>query len=230
MDGTEHARLGPMLPTLAQVLNTLAHELRTPVAVSQGYLKLYLEGRLQSPEDQRKALQQTADAVARLSGLCSEVGAVAALAESPGTPVREKVPVELLLKDLRAAAELEKVTWTGDLTPTQVIEATSRRDLSRAFSLIARAAVDDARGRPVKIEVVSDGAAGLRVHAGVEPGITALASGPDGDGATPFDLVRGGRGLSLIWATFVLNQNHVHTWQHSAEKAAVGFQFRSSQA
>jgi hypothetical protein len=219
-----------MLPTLAQVLNTLAHELRTPVAVSQGYLRLYLDGRLPSPEDQRKALQQTADAVARLSGLCSELGAVAALAESAGTPVREKVPATLLLNDLRGAAELEKVTWTGDLAPTQVIEATSRRDLTRAFSLIARAAVDDARGRPVTIDVVANHAVGLRFHAGVEPGLAALASGPHGEGATPFDLVRGGRGLSLIWATFVLNQNHVRTWQHLAERAAVGFQFPLSPA
>ena len=44
---------------MAQVLNTLAHEIRTPLAVSQGYLKLYVDGRLATPDDQRRALQQT---------------------------------------------------------------------------------------------------------------------------------------------------------------------------
>ena len=216
-----------MLPTLAQVLNTLAHELRTPLAVSQGYLKLYLEGRIQSPDDQKRALQQTLDAVTRLSGLCSEVGTLAALADSVGPPVKEQVPVDVLLKDLRAIEELEKVTWTGEMSPSLVIATSSRRDLTRALSLIARAAVDDSRGRPVSVDVVAD-PSGLRFHAGVESGIAAVASGPNGAGATPFDLVRGGRGLSLIWAAFVLNHDHVDIWQHSAERAAVGFQFRTS--
>jgi signal transduction histidine kinase len=217
-----------MLPTLAQVLNTLAHELRTPLAVSQGYLRLYLEGRLQSPDDQRRALQQTSDAVARLSALCAEVGTLASIADATGPPVKEQLPVESLLKDLQGVAELEKVTWTGAVTSPLAIETSGRRDLVRALSLIARSAVDDARGRPVSIDVVANDGADLRIHAGVEPGISALASGPDGDGATPFEIVRGGRGLSLIWATFILNLNQISTWQHSAERAAVGFQFRSS--
>jgi len=216
-----------MLPTLAQVLSTLAHELRTPLAVSQGYLKLYLEGRLQSPDDQRRALQQTSDAVARLSALCSEVGALASIADAPGPPVKEQLPVDALLNDLRGGAELELVKWTGDINSTRAIETSGRRDLIRALALIARAVVDDARGRPVGIEVVAREGADVRFHAGVEAGIAALASGPQGEGATPFDIVRGGRGLSLIWATFILNQNHIQIWHHPAERAAVGFQFRS---
>jgi len=219
-----------MLPTLAQVLNTLAHELRTPLAVSQGYLKLYLEGRLQSPDDQRRALQQTSDAVARLSALCSEVAALASIADAAGPPVKEQVQVDALLKDLRGAAELEHVTWSGDVDSARAIETPARRDLVRALSLIARAAVDEARGRPVAIEVVAKEDSDIRFHAGIEAGIAALTRGPEAAGATPFDIVRGGRGLSLIWASFILNQNHIQTWQHTAERAAVGFRFRASHA
>ena len=217
-----------MLPTLAQVLNTLAHELRTPLAVSQGYLKLYLDGRLQSVDDQRRALQQTADAVSRLSALCSEVGTLASIADAIGPPVKEQVTVDALLNDLRGGEELAQVTFTGDVHSARTVETGGRRDLVRALSLTARAAVDDARGRPVVIEVVATDGADIRLHAGVDAGLAALASGPQDDGATPFDLVRGGRGLSLIWAAFILNQNHIQTWQHTAERAAVGFQFRSS--
>lgn len=211
-----------MLPTLAQVLNTLAHELRTPLAVSQGYLKLYLEGRLQSPDDQRKALQQTADAVARLSELCGEVGTLAALSESKGPPVQEQLPVALLLKDLREREELSQVTWMGEANPTQVIATPGRRDLVRAFVLVARTAVDDSRGRAVSINIVT-APDGLRLAVGVEPGLAALASGPDDKDATAFDLLRGGRGLSLIWAALVLNRSNIYIWQHAAERAAVGF-------
>jgi signal transduction histidine kinase len=48
----------PMQPNLAQVLNTLAHEIRTPLAVSQGYLKLYLDGRLTNVDDTRRRLSK----------------------------------------------------------------------------------------------------------------------------------------------------------------------------
>ena len=67
---------------LAQVLNTLAHEIRTPLAVSQGYLKLYLDGRLTNADDTRKAFEQTRQALGTLATLCVDMGKVSALAES----------------------------------------------------------------------------------------------------------------------------------------------------
>ncbi len=71
-----------MPPNLAQVLNTLAHEIRTPLAVSQGYLKLYLDGRLTNVDDTRRAFEQTRQALGTLATLCVDMGKVSALSES----------------------------------------------------------------------------------------------------------------------------------------------------
>src|SRR5687767_15824773 len=74
--------LSSMQLNLAQVLNTVAHEIRTPLAVSQGYLKLYLDGRLTNADDQRRAFQQTREALGTLATLCNDMGKVSALAET----------------------------------------------------------------------------------------------------------------------------------------------------
>src|SRR5215213_7827643 len=75
-----------MQPNLAQVLNTLAHEIRTPLAVSQGYLKLYLDGRLTNADDTRRAFEQTRQALGTLATLCVDMGKVSALAERDAPP------------------------------------------------------------------------------------------------------------------------------------------------
>jgi hypothetical protein len=214
-----------MLPTMAQVLSTLAHELRTPVAVSQGYVKLFLDGRLKTQEDVDRAMKQTQDAIARLAGLCSETGTLASLAESPGPPIKERVAIADLVADLKNQQELSNVTWQGDVGSRQAIEAGGRHDLTRAVAVVAKTAVDDARGEPVAVNV-ADGQDGVvRMHVGVSSVMQALSSGPAADGAAPFDVVRGGRGLSVVWAAFILANNRVETWQHASARAGVGFLF-----
>ena len=91
MRTTQRARLACMPPNLAQVLNTVAHEIRTPLAVSQGYLKLYLDGRLTNADDQRRAFQQTRQALGTLATLCNDMGKVSALAEAASPAFTERV-------------------------------------------------------------------------------------------------------------------------------------------
>ena len=80
-----------MAPNLAQVLNTLAHEIRTPLAVSQGYLKLYLDGRLTDVDDTRKAFEQTRQALGMLSSLCTDMGKVSSVSESSSLGLPERI-------------------------------------------------------------------------------------------------------------------------------------------
>ena len=99
---------------LAQVLNTLAHEIRTPLAVSQGYLKLYLDGRLTNVDDTRRAFEQTRQALGTLATLCADMGKVSTLSENAKQGIPERVSALDFVKSLQAQAEIDGAAWSGD--------------------------------------------------------------------------------------------------------------------
>lgn len=211
-----------MQPNLAQVLNTLAHEIRTPLAVSQGYLKLYLDGRLTNVDDTRKAFEQTRQALGALATLCVDMGKVSALAESGAQGIPERVAAEDFVTSIRAHSEVEGAAWSG-AAGTSVIETSHRRDLAHAVAIVAKAAFDEARDKPHSIRIESGDA--LTMIAGANDSLDALQAGPGSPGAKPVDFVKGGKGLKLIWAAFVLDRHQVETWTTADYRASVGFRF-----
>src|SRR5688572_678009 len=98
---------------LAQVLNTVAHEIRTPLAVSQGYLKLYLDGRLTTPDDQQRALKQTRDALGLIATLCTDMNRVSTLSDMPEPALTERIEAAQLLGSVQGAKEVEGAAWHG---------------------------------------------------------------------------------------------------------------------
>jgi hypothetical protein len=212
-----------MQPNLAQVLNTLAHEIRTPLAVSQGYLKLYLDGRLTNADDQKRAFQQTREALGMLATLCTEMTKVSALSEHPSPAPSAKLPAADFIERLKAAGDIDGASWSGAIDGKGVIATHSAGDLVLASAIVARAAFDEARDEPRVIRASDDGL--LTVLAGSPAGVEALAEGPDGGAAREMDFTRGGKGLKLIWAAFVLQQHRVRTWAHQGHRGAAGLQF-----
>ena len=222
-----------MQPSLAQVLNTLAHEIRSPLAVSQGYLKLYLDGRFTNVEDTRKAFEQTRQALGTLATLCVDMGKVSALSErtaSQGVP--ERMTATEFISGLRAAGDLDGTSWQDDgadsVAASGDIPPGNHRDLVQAVAIVAKAAFDEARDQPhfVKSEAGKD----LIVLAGTAASMRALHPGPEAEHARAVDFVKGGKGLKLIWAAFVLDLHRVHTWTHSEHRASVGFRIPLVQA
>ena len=55
-----------------RVLNLLIHDVRTPLGVAHGYLRLIREQRLTTPDDRERALVSTQQALGRISRLCEE--------------------------------------------------------------------------------------------------------------------------------------------------------------
>jgi hypothetical protein len=226
-----------MPPNLAQVLNTLAHEIRTPLAVSQGYLKLYLDGRLTNADDQRRAFQQTREALGTLATLCSDMSKVSALSEVPSPALTERLPARDFIAHVQKAKEVEGIEWSGD-GGAAAIAAQSASDLVHAVAIVAKAAFDEAREAPHAMRVVSgpghrspgEGGEELVMLAGTPEALPALAAGPGAADARQVDFARGGKGLRLIWAAFVLQRHHVDTWTHQGHRAAVGFRFPLVQA
>jgi hypothetical protein len=211
-----------MQPNMAQVLNTLAHEIRTPLAVSQGYLKLYLDGRLTNADDQKRAFQQTREALGVLATLCTDMSKVSALSEHLSPAPSEKLPAADFVERLKAARELDGASWSGAIG-NGVIATHSAADLVHAAAVVARAAFDEARDEPRVIRASDDGV--LTVLAGSPAGVEALAEGPDAGSAREVDFTRGGKGLKLILAAFVLQQHRVRTWTHQAHRGAAGLEF-----
>ena len=215
------ATLSGMQPNLAQVLNTLAHEIRTPLAVSQGYIKLFLDGRLTNAEDTRKAFEQTRQALGALATLCVDMGKVSALSESralPGVPSR--VTTSEFVSQLQGAAEIAGAAWQG--APADgTIETTQHRELAQAIAIVSKAAFDEQRDAPHVVRAESNN--DLIVLAGAQDAIPALHQGPGAPGAGMMDFAKGGKGLKLIWAAFVLDLHRVQTWTHADHRASVGF-------
>jgi hypothetical protein len=205
---------------LAQVLNTLAHEIRTPLAVSQGYVKLYLDGRLTNADDTRRAFEQTRQALGTLATLCVDMGKVSTLSESASKGIPERVSALDFVTSLQAQGEIDGAAWCGDVG-TGAIETTNARDLAQAVAIVSKAAFDEAREAP---RAVRTGAGdGLVVLAGANDSLAALDAGPGAPGARPVDFAKGGKGLKLIWAAFVLDKHHVQTWTVADHRASVGF-------
>lgn len=207
---------------MAQVLNTLAHEIRTPLAVSQGYLKLYVDGRLTTPEDQQRALQQTREALGVIAVLCAEMAKVSALSEARSPVLLERLDAAALAAELGEAGELAGATWLAEPAVTGRVASNASKDLVRAIAVLIKSACDEEKSaaRVLGVEV-HDGA--LVVRGGSANAVPALPATPDGTGAVPVNVERGGRGLTLIWALFVLDQHGIQTWRHQDHKASVGF-------
>jgi hypothetical protein len=213
-----------MPPSLAQVLNTLAHEIRTPLAVSQGYLKLYVDGRLPAPEDQQRALQQTREALGVIAALCTEMSKVSALSEVTSPLLGERLPAAQFLEELRADTAIAAEAWTIAAPVNGMVAATAMPDLIRATSLLMKVAVGEAREAPCAARV-EGGPNAFTLLAGAASSLPGMAQAADAPGAVPVDVVRGGKGLSMIWASFVLQQHRVETWGHPDHRAAIGFRF-----
>lgn len=211
-----------MPPNMALVLSTLAHEIRTPLAVSQGYLKLYVDGRLATPDDQHRALQQTREALGVIATLCADISKVSALAESPAPALATRIDAAELVQELKTAGDLADAAWTGELAAGAPIATNAPRDLVRAITVLIKAAFDEAKAAPHAVEVHRDEDA-LVLLAGAQGTVRALQAGPEGGTVKDVDVGHGGKGLSLIWSSFVLQQHHVATWTVRDHKASIGF-------
>jgi hypothetical protein len=205
---------------LAQVLNTLAHEIRTPLAVSQGYLKLFLDGRLTNADDTRRAMEQTRQALGALATLCMDMGKVSALAEDRGAGVPGRVTSANFITSLKAREEVAGATWEGDAGSSS-IASSNPPDLVEAIAIASKAAFDEDRDAPHTVRAAAD--SHLTLLAGSTNALPALQPGPAAATSRTVDFAKGGKGLKLIWAAFMLDKHGIETWTTADHRATIGF-------
>jgi signal transduction histidine kinase len=175
-----------------RVLAVLIHDVRTPLGVAHGYLRLIRTDKLPSPEDRERALAGTQDALARISRLCQDAGGFLEDPQ-PGT-VRASARQ---LVDRVVAVLAERGVAVGDLAPPEgsVNVGTS---VDRAADAIATLLSLRTGRTPGSVTRIDGTAAALRFACG--PAVDGT-SGPilDGD-ERPFDPWQPSQGLGVALA------------------------------
>lgn len=158
---------------LDRVLESLLHDLRSPLGVAGGYLRLLREQRLSSADETERAIVKTQDALRTMTTLCAEA-AEWLKAEPSAAPAA--VPVETMASQIVAEADRMQVAVEvdGERRGTMTLALESERVARAVASLLAVVA----RGASVRCA--------LRVERG-RLSIAAAAAQPRQDPPGAFD-------------------------------------------
>jgi signal transduction histidine kinase len=210
---------------LSDVLHVLAHELRGPSGIAQGYLRMLLEDRLIDSADRRRALEQTQQALARVSELTNESSQLANWFDAQReTKVVGRVDARALIERVAANAGIDPVPTTHiDVAPASASVPTASQDaLAAALATCVKATARELKGKPVTIAARVNGNHTLDVLIGSDEQLDVLSQGPDADNAGPISLERGGLGLSLVLAAAVLDAHGAAQWTTNGSRNTVG--------
>lgn len=203
------------------ILHVLAHELRTPVGIAHGYVRLLLEERLHQEADRRRALEQMQKALGRLSDLSHESTALASWYEQDH---RDAYPVSArALLDRVASADYDfPVTVdVASLPDGCTVRSPDDAALTRALIGVVRATARELRGTTCDVTARRVNGC-FELLTGPEELLGALASGPLAPDASPVALERGGLGLTLVHAAIVLDAHGAQRWTMKGSRQTVG--------
>jgi len=190
---------------LPRLLSVVAHELRGPLSVIQGYLRLMLRQRDDSHAE-TPMIRAMLEATGRLAALGRQASDVSLWCNP--APLAHEVTVAALTEKAAALATSGAVSATLD--DRAGLDAVSTSDPEALAAALATLAESTARNssRPVRLTGRSDsGQATFTILVSPDDAIAAAdadrPSGSNGSTAVAFD--RGGFGLSLVLASYVLD-------------------------
>lgn len=199
--------------TIERALQVLIHDIRTPVGVAHGYLRLLREDRLKTPEDRARALTHAQQALDVVSRLCADA---AALADPPAAVPRAVVSCQRLVERVRERLEREPVDVTAE-TPATDHRVTVPADTDALVDAISR----------VLLVAPPDSAAERRaVAAGTTDTELWFRSGRvhqtlSGDELDPWR----GPGFSLLLAVRTIADGGGRVWAAGAGRVGTGVAF-----
>lgn len=204
------------------ILHVLAHELRTPVGIAHGYIRLLLEDRIPDETDRRRALEQMQKALARLSALSLETTALAACYEQDGSAGDGRAAARDII-DHVIAAEYQSpvIVDAATISDAVVVRTADARGLGNALVDVVRATARELRGQACAVSVrVRD--MSLELLAGPAERLAELGAGPTAPDAGPLALERGGLGLALVHAAVVLDAHGAERWAINGSRQTAG--------
>jgi hypothetical protein len=156
-----------------RVLQILLHDLRTPIGVAQGYLRMMQDGRLTAAADTERAVAKALQALGQTARLCQDAGDF--LDTSGGQPRLAVVPAETFATQVESQARNRGVEVQAGRIP-----ASARLTLTGDVARIGDAVVDvasTAAGKRSSLSIEADDAE-LRFLAVDEPGFSTAGAAP----------------------------------------------------
>jgi K+-sensing histidine kinase KdpD len=209
----------------AVALRVLAHELRSPAGVAQGYVRMLLEGRLPEPAEQRRALEQIRNVLARIGQLSRQASEAASWLERAEGAAPQRIDARGLVDAaIRAVERTHALDSVFDLPEGAAsVTTTDREALAMALASLLEATAREWPGKPTRVRVhTTEAARDLELLAGGGESLAALSAGPDGPHATPLVVERGGMGLTLVTAALVLDTHGAATWTIDGDRGGCG--------
>jgi signal transduction histidine kinase len=210
----------------SRLLSLAVHELRTPITVAAGYVRMLLRHHGNDLTDaQRKLLEEAEKSSARLSGLIAQLSDLANLqAGTAGLQRRDLVMGPLVVEvagrvhegadrgvrlELRGATTPATVTGDRDRlrTALESLLIATLREHGQPAQVLVECSVQPLDGHPSFVVVI-----GTR-----DEGRDDLAPGPENWG--PFDEWRGGVGFSLPTTRLVIEAHGGQVWSHRGGRA-----------
>jgi hypothetical protein len=203
------------------ILHVLAHELRTPVGIAHGYVRLLLEERLHQETDRRRALEQMQKALGRLSDLSHESTALAEWYEQDHTTAHPLLARTLIERVAEASYESPVTVETSNVPEGRAVLTSDAAALTRAVTGVVRATARELRGTTCDVTArVFNGSFEMLI--GPEELLGALSAGPLAPDAGPVALERGGLGLALVHAAIVLDGHGAQRWTVNGSRQTLG--------
>ena len=201
-----------------KAINVLIHDLRAPLSVAQGYLRLLQQNRLEAEADRQRAITQSMEALGRITRLCSDAAAFVAeptSADAPVVRIRASEMIERVTEACTArSSPLTIDTGTG-LSGT--VQSTNLDGLVQSLAIVLCAVRRSALKEPVRVSVHEEEKE-ARFLLGCDDDRAALVSGPP----ETFDPWRGGHGIALPLACRTITEAGGRIWTVADGRGAVG--------
>ena len=205
----------PVTADLLRAFNLLIHDLRGPLSVAHGYLRLLREDRLPSTDDRDRALIQTSDALGRISRLCADASTlIHSYDAAPAAGTR--VPARLLADHVSQAVRDRVPASVQAIPDNGMLRLASLDTVAGAMAAIVTA-VAGVRPRPDRHVTIDACDEELRVLLGAADDQRLLAERP----RQAFDPWRG-HGLAIPCACRTVERNGGTVWAIDGRQGVVG--------
>ena len=216
--------------SMPRAMSLAVHELRTPVTVVAGYLRMLLREQGGPISDkQRKMLEEAERSCGRLGALVAEMSDLGKLESGDVKLAEQSFDFAELLAELASRMHEGsdrgvRLELRGADRPIEVVGDRSR--LGAALAALLHASLRE-RGEPGVVVAECSTTAGsspdVLVAIGDENTVRELATGTD---QAPFDEWRGGQGLALPVARRVVEAHGGRVWSATGDRPRAGSALR----